>query len=586
MRKPAMGLLVVATALLAILLVGCTGEPTSQHVRTATPTPVPASTPTAVLTQARAPMPESTTAPTAISRPAPTPTPESTQVPTAILTSAPTTSPESTAMPATTRRPTDTPTPTAAPTLDPPGDRRCTAEVVMREGDYCTVSIPRVNVGTDRFEIRNGRGCYGNLCGGTGLTLNDFIAHKNSDESWTIDRVPEITPSDTFSATATATPTTPEPVGVLTFKDDRFGIHIKLEVLELVRGYAGDERSAFWLDSGNEWVKIVIEVKNFGEKPYSFGLPRSFVLVDANYSEVGDVFGAPDTGNLIEGEAIAPGATVRGDIVLQAPIGETILALRVEPIYFDAKYLLLTAGSGATVLPAPTPTPTATQESSTAPTASPRPRSLPTATLTQTRENGECSSGLVVRPGESCTYPGSSQVLSVDVDGKGRWSALPFLSFDGEINLSVTVNGREEKFVARPQGDGSWIIEETGDLKAQTSGAINTPTPTPVSQSPVTWDDLFTAELTQCSGEKYTRDSANVTVGGTVTAKRAIDAQSVMIELEASANGEAVGPYAFIYKSTWSAGESEEFEIFGVIRTSLNTLSCEVRWNWEIRGLR
>ena len=73
---------------------------------------------------------------------------------------------------------------------------------------------------------------------------------------------------------------------------------------------------------------------------------------------------------------------------------------------------------------------------------------------------GECYRGLVVRLGESCTYPGSSQALSVDTDGKGRWSAIPFFTFSGEINLNLTVNGREESFVARPQGDGSWIIEE------------------------------------------------------------------------------------------------------------------------------
>ena len=419
MHKPAIGLLAVATALLAILLVGCTDEPTVQLIRTATPTSVPPPTSTAVPTQASEPMPESTTAPTGPSRPTPTP--------------------ESTAMPTTTRRPAATPTSTAAPTLDSPGDRRCRAEMVMREGDYCTVSIPRVNVGTERFEIRDGRGCYGNLCGGTGLTLNDFIAHKNSDESWTIERVPGITPSDTVSATATATPA-----------------------------------------------------------------------------------------------------------------------------------------------------PAATQVPATAPTATPRPRSSPTATLTQSRENGECRSGLVVRPGESCTYPESSQVLSVDVDGKGRWSALPFLSFSGEINLGVTVNGREEKFVARPQGDGSWIIEEAGDSEVQTSGAKNTPPPTPETPSSITWDDLFTLELTQCSGEKFTRDSgsARVIVGGTVTAKRAIDARWVLIDLEASANGEALGFRDFIHKSSWSSGESEDFEIHGLIRTSLNTLSCEVRWNLEIRGLR
>ena len=160
---------------------------------------------------------------------------------------------------------------------------------------------------------------------------------------------------------------------VLTFKDDFFGIHLELEALEVVRGYAGDERSDRRLDSGNEWVKVVIEVKNLGEDEYSSFSPSVFALVDANYSELGNSFGAPDTGNLIEDKEIAPGDTVRGDVVLQAPISETYLALEVDPFAVDAQYLLLTAGSGAVALPAPTPTPTATP----GPTATPAPPRSP-----------------------------------------------------------------------------------------------------------------------------------------------------------------------------------------------------------------
>ncbi len=66
----------------------------------------------------------------------------------------------------------------------------CTAGMTLREGDHCTVDIPGINVGTDRFEIRGGSGCYGGLCAGTGANLNSFRASKNPDGSWTIDSVP------------------------------------------------------------------------------------------------------------------------------------------------------------------------------------------------------------------------------------------------------------------------------------------------------------------------------------------------------------------------------------------------------------
>ena len=159
------------------------------------------------------------------------------------------------------------------------------------------------------------------------------------------------------------------PGDVLTFKDDFFGIHIELELLEVVTGYAGDERSDIWLDSGNEWVKVVIEVKNLGEDEYSSLRSFDFALVDANYSKLGDTFGAPDTGYLIEGKEIAPGATVRGDVVLQAPISKTFLALSVEPIFSDAQYLSLPAGLTAIATPGLTATP--------GPTATPRPTRTP-----------------------------------------------------------------------------------------------------------------------------------------------------------------------------------------------------------------
>ena len=69
-------------------------------------------------------------------------------------------------------------------------DVPCAAGLVLREGDHCTVDIPNINVGTDRFEIRGGSGCLGFICGGTGTNLNGFSASNNGDGTWTVTAVP------------------------------------------------------------------------------------------------------------------------------------------------------------------------------------------------------------------------------------------------------------------------------------------------------------------------------------------------------------------------------------------------------------
>ena len=323
MHKPAIGLLVVATALLATLLVACGGDegpnPTADAGQPAAPPTVEA-------------MREDTTA-----------------TPVSVLTSMP--------------RPTGTPTSTPATPLNvyesgqtipdfPSGSPNVVrgsaslqisgGNVVITMGNGGTVEYSHATytcVSAEGCSIENGR-----VTAGT-IRITDPSNVEN------VKPVPTARPISTHNLA---------PGDVLTFKHDSFGIHIELEALEVTRGYAGDESSDRWLDSGNEWVKVVIEVKNLGEDEYSFLSPRSFALVDANYSELGDTYGAPDTGNLMEGKTIAPKATVQGDIVWQAPISESFLALEVGLIFFDAQFLLLTGGSTATALPSPTPAPTAT----------------------------------------------------------------------------------------------------------------------------------------------------------------------------------------------------------------------------------
>ena len=71
-----------------------------------------------------------------------------------------------------------------------------------------------------------------------------------------------------------------------------------------------------------------------------------------------------------------------------------------------------------------------------------------------------CTVDLIVRPGESCTYPGTSTEFSVDSDGNGQFL---FTSSGSKIELrNTTINGVTYTFVASKQSDGNWLVEEVG----------------------------------------------------------------------------------------------------------------------------
>ena len=68
----------------------------------------------------------------------------------------------------------------------------CRVGQELDPGDYCTVEIPGINVGTNRFQVTSdGRGCYGGLCGPRSLNLNGFEASRISGTPrWRIDALP------------------------------------------------------------------------------------------------------------------------------------------------------------------------------------------------------------------------------------------------------------------------------------------------------------------------------------------------------------------------------------------------------------
>ena len=68
----------------------------------------------------------------------------------------------------------------------------CRVGQELSPGDYCTVDIPNVSAGTNRFEVgSDGRGCYGGICSGNAMSLNGFEASRIAGTSrWRIDALP------------------------------------------------------------------------------------------------------------------------------------------------------------------------------------------------------------------------------------------------------------------------------------------------------------------------------------------------------------------------------------------------------------
>ena len=70
---------------------------------------------------------------------------------------------------------------------------------------------------------------------------------------------------------------------------------------------------------------------------------------------------------------------------------------------------------------------------------------------------GDCYPGLLVRIGQSCAYPGTTDEFSVNARGRGR-----FLGRLAGIRIRInnqTIDGQVYDFLASHQGDGVWRID-------------------------------------------------------------------------------------------------------------------------------
>lgn len=86
----------------------------------------------------------------------------------------------------------------------------------------------------------------------------------------------------------------------------------------------------------------------------------------------------------------------------------------------------------------------------------------------------DCYPGLVVRMGETCTYPGTDEEFSINVRGRGR-----FLTSLAGIRIDIAnemIDGRVYDFRATHQGDGVWLIERVAGMTEEPSfGTVSAP---------------------------------------------------------------------------------------------------------------
>ena len=111
---------------------------------------------------------------------------------------------------------------------------------------------------------------------------------------------------------------------------------------------------------------------------------------------------------------------------------------------------------------------TLTVEIGSSTTPPPPPTPVPTPT-----PSGVCSADLVVSPGESCTYPGSTTQFIVSGAGIGR---IEHIASGDSIDIRVVLR-------ATKQSGGGWLIEEIGGSEQPQPTPSSTPTPSP-SPSP------------------------------------------------------------------------------------------------------
>ena len=156
-----------------------------------------------------------------------------------------------------------------------------------------------------------------------------------------------------------------------------------------------------------------------------------------------------------------------------------------------------------------------------------------------------CKVGEVLKPGESCTYPGTDETFSVNNNGIGQ-----FLFFTAGNNLNIkdtTLNGVSYTLVAKKLDSGSWEIEEIADSAAPpttnnapvfTDGASTTRS---IAENTAAGQNIGTAIA---ATDADSGDTLTYTLGGTDAASFRIVSTSGQLKTKAALDYETKNTYS------------------------------------------
>lgn len=488
----------------------------------------------------------------------------------------------------------------------------CRVGQELDPGDYCTVNIPGVNVGSNRFEVRSdGQGCYGSICSRRSLNISGFRASTIAGTSrWRIDAVPggggtnrPPRPTGSIPAQTLAVGGNEASVNVSRYFTDPDGDALAYAARSSLTGIVRASASGSTVtltpvaagtatvtvtardpdgETAAQSISVTVQAgggaNGFTDDPL---VPGETPVRAVHFQELRARIDALRTGADLSAYAwtdrvLTPGVT------------------RVRTVHLTELRTALNQAYDAAGQPRPVYT-DADVRAGTTPIRAAHVTELRAAVveLENAAPAGMAPDLVVGSPtvSDSTLTPGQSFTLSVTVHNRGSARAAAttlryYRSTDSRISTSDTVvgadavsalaagaSGRESISLTAPSSAGTYYYGACVDtISEESDNGNNCSSGRQVRVASGGGGQPVTVAITTCSGTRTVGSLVDVVIAGRVTARRAVS----FLVLEGRANGTVVGIRSI---GSMSAGETENFRMTGAISTSASELRCTISAN-------